>query len=103
MEPLSNEPPYNEVLGITNDCLYPSNSKIYEKEPRYSKQKFPVPSPFVKYIEVPPAAGTACDTTPTSEDIAPQATRNIASLYLRQACEVELESTSQACRRIRPT
>ena len=25
---------YNDVLGITNDFLYPSNSKIYEKEPR---------------------------------------------------------------------
>ena len=32
-----NEPQYNEVLGITNDFLYPSNSKIYEKEPRYSE------------------------------------------------------------------
>ena len=28
------EPRYNDVLGITNDFLYPSNSKIYEKEPR---------------------------------------------------------------------
>ena len=28
---------YNEVLGITNDSLYPSNSKIYEKEPRYNE------------------------------------------------------------------
>ena len=29
-----NEPLYNEVLGITNESLSPSNSKIYEKEPR---------------------------------------------------------------------
>ena len=29
-----NEPLYNEVLGITNELLSPSNSKIYEKEPR---------------------------------------------------------------------
>ena len=28
------EPRYNEVLGITNDFLSPSNSKIYEKEPQ---------------------------------------------------------------------
>ena len=31
------EPPvslYNEVLGIKNEFLYPSNSKIYEKGPR---------------------------------------------------------------------
>lgn len=31
------EPRYNKVLGITNDFLiqvYPSNSTIYEKEPR---------------------------------------------------------------------
>jgi len=36
VEPRYNEPLYNEVLGITNDFLYPSKySKIYEKEPRY--------------------------------------------------------------------
>ena len=28
------EPRYNEVLGITNEFLSPSNSKIYEKVPR---------------------------------------------------------------------
>ena len=28
------EPLYNEVLGVTNDFLYPSSSRIYEKEPR---------------------------------------------------------------------
>ena len=28
------EPLYNEVLGITNELLSPSNSKIYEKELR---------------------------------------------------------------------
>ena len=32
-----NESLYNEVLGITNDFLYPSNNKIYEKEPRYNE------------------------------------------------------------------
>ena len=37
-----------KVLGIMNDFLYPSNSKIYEKEPRYNGQILPVP-----YIEVP--------------------------------------------------
>ena len=26
-----------EVLDITNDFLYPGNSKIYEKEPRYNE------------------------------------------------------------------
>ena len=31
-----NEPLHNEVLDITNDFPFPSNSKIYEKEPRYS-------------------------------------------------------------------
>ena len=34
------EPPvslYNEVLGIKNEFLYPSNSKIYEKGPRYNE------------------------------------------------------------------
>ena len=30
VEPRYNEPLYNEVLGITNDFLYPSNSKIYK-------------------------------------------------------------------------
>ena len=45
---------YNfEVLGITNDFLYLSNSKVYEKyplyltKPRYSEQILPVPWPFV--------------------------------------------------------
>ena len=34
VEPQCNEPLYNEVLGVTNNYfLYPSNSKIYEKEP----------------------------------------------------------------------
>ena len=42
------EPRYNEVLGITNEFLYPSHSKIYEKEPRYSEHILPVPWPFVK-------------------------------------------------------
>ena len=41
VEPRYNEPLYNEVLGIANDFLYPSNSKIYGKELR------PVPWPFV--------------------------------------------------------
>ena len=47
VEPRYNEPLYDEVLGITNDFLYPSNSKIYERESRYSEQTLPVPWPFV--------------------------------------------------------
>ena len=30
-------------FGITNDFLYPSNSKIYEKQPRYSEENLLVP------------------------------------------------------------
>ena len=37
MEPRYNEPLYNEVLPMTNDFLYPSNSKIDKKEPRYNE------------------------------------------------------------------
>ena len=37
VEPEYNEPLYNEVFGTANDFLFPSNSKIYEKEPRYSE------------------------------------------------------------------
>ena len=37
-----------ELLGVTNDFLYPSHSKIHEKEPQYSEQILPAPSPFVK-------------------------------------------------------
>ena len=33
MEPRDNKSLHNEVLGITNDFLYPSSSKIYLKEP----------------------------------------------------------------------
>ena len=48
-----NETLDNEVLRMTNDFLYPSNSKIDEKEPRYneprsSQQILPVPWPFVR-------------------------------------------------------
>ena len=38
---------YNEVLGITNDFPDPSNSKVYEKEPRYSEENLSVPWPFI--------------------------------------------------------
>ena len=55
MEPRYNEPIYNEVLGITKDFLYPSNSKIYETEPRYNKtlpQRTNFASPLaLRYIE----------------------------------------------------
>ena len=52
VEPWYNEPLYNEVLGAANDFFYPSNSKIYEKEPRYnktliSKQILPIPWLFI--------------------------------------------------------
>ena len=32
VEPRYNESLHNEVLDVTNGFLYPSNSKIYEKE-----------------------------------------------------------------------
>ena len=52
VEPRYNESLHNDNLGITNDFLQPSNSKIYETEPditkpRYSEQILPVPRPFV--------------------------------------------------------
>ena len=31
-----------------NDFLYPSHSKIYEKDPRYREEMLPVPWSFVK-------------------------------------------------------
>ena len=37
VEPRYNEHLYNKVLGITNDLLHPSNSNIYENEPRYNE------------------------------------------------------------------
>ena len=51
-----NEPLYNEVLAIANNFLYPSNNKIYEKEPWYNKTSlkwtnFVGPS-ALHYIEV---------------------------------------------------
>ena len=42
---LTGEPLCNEVLDITNDFLYPSNSEIYEEEPRYN-DKFVSPLPL---------------------------------------------------------
>ena len=52
VEPRYNKPPYNKALGITNNFLYPSNSKIFEKELRYNetslwRTNLPVPWPFV--------------------------------------------------------
>ena len=37
VEPRFSQPLYNKVLDIMNNFLYPNNSKIYEKEPRYNK------------------------------------------------------------------
>lgn len=43
MEPPYNKPLHGDVLGLTNDFLYPSDSNIYEKKnrhvmkPRYSE------------------------------------------------------------------
>ena len=47
MRPRYNEPLFNEVLGITNNFLYPSNSKIFKKETLYSEQILFVSGPFV--------------------------------------------------------
>ena len=48
VEPLFNEPLFNENLDITDGILGPSDSKIYEKEPRYNDRIWPVHSDFVK-------------------------------------------------------
>ena len=57
VEPRYNEPLCNKVLSITNDFLYPSNSNIYEKEPRNNEtslQRTNFASPLaLRYIEVP--------------------------------------------------
>jgi len=37
VEPRFNKPLYNEVLGITNYILQPSNSKMYGKVPLYNE------------------------------------------------------------------
>ena len=57
VEPQFNEPLHNEVLGITNYFLYLSNSKIYEKQPRYNETLL-WPTKYashltLRYIEVP--------------------------------------------------
>ena len=57
MEPLYNEPPYNEVLDITHDFLYLSDGKIYEKEllcdeASLKRTNFAYPLAF-RYLEVP--------------------------------------------------
>ena len=36
VEPPYHEPLYNEVLGITNNFLYPGNYETYKKDPRYN-------------------------------------------------------------------
>ena len=57
VEPQYNEPLYNEVLRMTNDFVYPSDSKIDEKEPRYNesslqRKHFASPLAFC-HVEVP--------------------------------------------------
>ena len=48
MHSITEEPRYNEVLGITNDFLCPAIVKlIYEKEPRYREHILRVPWLFV--------------------------------------------------------
>lgn len=53
VEPRYKEPLYNVVLDITNDFLYPSSSKICEKEPQcnetslYSERILPLPWPLI--------------------------------------------------------
>ena len=47
MKPRYNEPLYNEVLVITNNFLYPSNSRMLKKETQYSEQILSVSWPFV--------------------------------------------------------
>ena len=57
MEPWYNKLLYKEVLCITNDFLYPSNSKIYGEEPWYNEtllQLTNFASPLALcYIKVP--------------------------------------------------
>ena len=52
------EPRCNKVLGITNDFLYPSDSKLYGKVPRYNETSLQRRHFFsllaLLYIEVPP-------------------------------------------------
>ena len=58
MEPRFNEPLYDEVLDITNDFLYPINSKIVMKKnlditkPRYGEQILSVEVPLYKKVTV---------------------------------------------------
>ena len=37
VEPWYSEPQYSKVLSITNDFLYPSNSKMYGNEPQFNE------------------------------------------------------------------
>ena len=39
VEPRYNDPLYNEVLGVTNDFLYPRNSKYMKKKERKKKKR----------------------------------------------------------------
>ena len=69
MEPRYNEPLYNEVFRMTNDFLYPSNSKIDEKEPRYNEQNNFASPLALRHVEVPPPVLTedTVFTSPTGE------------------------------------
>ena len=73
-----NEHLYNKVLGIKNYSLYLSNSRIYEKEPRYketslSRSQFASPL-ALHYIEVP-LSGTVIPGSTSDERISDQCLR----------------------------
>ena len=64
--------PYNEVLGITNDFVYPSSCKIYGKEPRCNETSLwqtIFASPLaLRYIEVPLYSVTPLVVRETTDD-----------------------------------
>ena len=79
-----NEPLYNEVLGIKNYLLYLSNSKIYEKEPRYnetslSRTQFASPL-ALHYIEVP-LCGTVIPGSTSGERIMRSMFATLSHIY----------------------
>ena len=52
------EPRYNIVLRMTNDFLFPSDSKMDEKQPRYNETSLNEQNNFasplaLRYVEVP--------------------------------------------------
>ena len=92
MEPRYNEPLHNEAFRMTNDFLYPSNSKIDDKEPRHNEQNNFASPLALRHAEVSPPVLTE-DTVFTSRT--GEGTKSSTSLEQRSVKAIPILKTTK--------